>query len=465
MDSTNNNTDAAAAEMKNIFKMALVHAADSSSSSSSNLHHIICDACNRDEFREYRYKCLICTEYDLCGSCFEKKACTFNHQLNHPMVRFETPDELFGMKFKESEINLEYFKQMFKDTLHTGFQCDGCLMNPLKGLRFKCDTCHEFDLCLKCYENKVNAMKHSATSHTLIVLGVNMSLEIDPSNIEYLKCLGNGAFGTVYKARLRNLNKIVACKIIQINRRDLRVDPTLLYESYLHELQAYRELKGVNILKMFGHCIQKSPSIYNLMIITEYMAKGSMTSLLNNEPNLSYRRRLQIGCDVACGMARIHEHGFIHRDIRPDNILISESYTAKIGDMGIAKLIENNRNTMIGCRPYMPPEFYTGNYDQKLDVFTFGLTFNELFGGTHHFNHPIRIKTKAPVFGKLISECVSLEQTNRPDSAKLKKNIKIYRRVIDETFQKYYPNYAELSLLRKNELFRKFYIHLESIDK
>ncbi|CAF1496835.1 unnamed protein product [Rotaria sp. Silwood1] len=84
--------------------------------------------------------------------------------------------------------------------------------------------------------------------------------------------------------------------------------------------------------------------------------------------------------NIASGMRKIHEHRMIHRDIRPDNILVNENYVAEIGDMGIARVIDPlNHHTQIGCASYMPPEFYHGTYDQKLDIFTFGLTLNELF--------------------------------------------------------------------------------------
>ncbi|CAF5126744.1 unnamed protein product [Rotaria sp. Silwood1] len=84
--------------------------------------------------------------------------------------------------------------------------------------------------------------------------------------------------------------------------------------------------------------------------------------------------------NIASGMRRIHEHRMIHRDIRPDNILVNENYVAKIGDIRIARVIDPlNQQTQIGCAPYMLPEFYRGTYDQKLDIFTFGLTLNELF--------------------------------------------------------------------------------------
>lgn len=358
-DSTLENDSRLRAELGGLLKIAL-----NLPLKNSSFHKIICKLCKESDFQIYRYKCLICEDYNLCGDCFEKKQQDTEHKLEHPVVRFETPNELFGLKFDDTEINLLNFIELFQTTRHSGFKCDGCLMNPIQGIRFKCDQCHEFDLCLDCYWDKKSTLKHSYSQHTLIALGKNANLEIDPSNIELLRELGSGAFGSVYKSRLRNLNKIVACKIIQIdklNNNNNSQDKTVLYESYLHELNAYKELKGVNILKMFGHCVEKvNNTKSNLMIITEFMSRGSLTTLLNNDPNITYRRRLQIATDIACGMARIHEHGFIHRDIRADNILIAEDFTAKIGDMGIAKLIENNKNTMIGCRPFMPPEFYTG---------------------------------------------------------------------------------------------------------
>ena len=73
---------------------------------------------------------------------------------------------------------------------------------------------------------------------------------------------------------------------------------------------------------MFGHCIKTTENGLNLMIVTEFMSKGSLNSLLKNETDLSNRRKYDIACDIAAGMARIHEHQFIHRDIRPDNVLI-----------------------------------------------------------------------------------------------------------------------------------------------
>ena len=210
-----------------------------------------------------------------------------------------------------------------------------------------------------------------------------------------------------------------------------------LYKSYTQELNAYTELKGCNILRMFGHCIVKKIDSFDLMIVTEFMDKGNLNSLLEKEPDLTYKRRLNIVCDISAGMARIHEHQFIHRDIRPDNILVDKYYTAKIGDMGISKFIPTyrNENTLIGCLQFMPPEFYAGNYDQKLDVFTFGLTLNIIFNGRHseiERQKNYRIIRQADVFREYINVFINPDPAERPNSKIILEKFLILRKLIDQ---------------------------------
>jgi hypothetical protein len=425
-----------------------------------------CDFCKKGDLIDYRYKCLICDDYDLCGKCFESRKINKNHYLKHPMVRYDYPGELFGTKFKPSEINLAEFVKIFKYEIHQGIRCNFCSMSSIHGLRFKCDICNNFDLCYECYKKDKSSLSHSSHDHPLIVHGKTQSLEIDENSIEKISVLGSGGFGTVYKSRHKNLdNKIVACKVIKLEvGRQKEGDLVDLYKSYTQELNAYTELKGVNILRMFGHCIQKTPDSFNLMIITEFMSKGSLKSLLEKEPDLSFRRRFDIVCDVAAGMARIHEHHFIHRDIRPDNILVNSYYTAKIGDMGIAKFIPTNmnRNTLIGCPPFMPPEFHTGNYDQKLDIFTFGLTLNIIFNGRHNERDRLRhyeIIKRADVFREYINACISPNPTNRPTSKIISEKFQILRKLIEqEIFTKeMFPIYKQMTMDQKNEHFKILY--------
>lgn len=208
---------------------------------------------------------------------------------------------------------------------------------------------------------------------------------------------------------------------------------------------------------MFGYCVQELFDGQNLMIITEFMSRGSLTNLLENEPNLSNRKRLDIACGIASGMVRIHEHNFIHRDIRPDNILISSNYTAKIGDMGIAKLIETSQNSLMGCRKYMPIEFYTGSYDQKLDVFTFGLTLNELYNGSHTKNPPIVLIKQSNFFISIITKCINLHPVNRPCSASINQCLIKVQKLINRHILKQAPNYIQMSACYRNEIFKNIY--------
>ena len=85
----------------------------------------------------------------------------------------------------------------------------------------------------------------------MVVLGKETLLELDAYNIDLLNEIGKGAFGTVYQSRCKTLDKIVACKIIKINKIEdptyklLGVTSIKLYKSYFQELNAYKELKGI----------------------------------------------------------------------------------------------------------------------------------------------------------------------------------------------------------------------------
>ncbi len=252
-----------------------------------------CNVCKIENCSEYRYKCLICYDYDQCSVCFESRKVNENHQINHPVVRFEIENQVFGLNFNNNEINLQTFVNIFKELSHQNIQCNACHSNVLKGPRFKCDTCIDYDLCFKCYEDKKSVGSHLFSEHPLIFQLDNSALEINSNDIDLLENIGNGCFASVFKAKLKSSNKIVACKICSTDKFDKTF--------YLNELFAYRELKGVNILKMFGFSSMGEDS---LIIITEFMNKGSLKSVLQNEPDLSYRKRLNVVCDIVCGMAR-----------------------------------------------------------------------------------------------------------------------------------------------------------------
>lgn len=182
---------------------------------------------------------MLCENYDLCSRCFEMRMINREHLLNHPVVRFDEPGILFGFEV-DHDLNLNDLKRKFKNESHTGFYCDMCNCDSIKGLRFKCDQCSNFDICLDCYESKQDKGDHKADTHSLIVIAKNISIQIDPDEIVIdtfqVSKLGQGAFGSVYKAKYKN--ETVACKKM-LNKKDL-------VKSYLRELVAYTEIKGIN---------------------------------------------------------------------------------------------------------------------------------------------------------------------------------------------------------------------------
>jgi serine/threonine protein kinase len=160
--------------------------------------------------------------------------------------------------------------------------------------------------------------------------------------------------------------------------------------------------------------------------------------------------------NIASGMRRIHEKGFIHRDIRPDNILVTSDYVAKIADMGIAKLFDASKtnNTKLGCNPYMPKEFDKGEYTQKLDIFTFGLSIYHLFSGKQHSfeNGAIQLETPSPVFQHLINKCIDDDPEKRQTALGLEKLFRIHYRMLMEVIEKV-PNYTKLDKQDEFDLF------------
>ncbi|CAF2894601.1 unnamed protein product [Rotaria sp. Silwood2] len=195
------------------------------------------------------------------------------------------------------------------------------------------------------------------------------------------------------------------------------------------------------------------------------MHRGSLANVIyDRSEKISLRRKLSMACHIVSGMRKLHAHCLIHRDIRPDNILVSNNYTAKIGDMGIAHIFNpEEKHTLIGCLPFMPPEFHRGDgqYDQSLDIFTYGLTLNELFTEkAHQFNKAIkRIKLteQSPIFADLITQCINDEPIRRPTAVQLQDILYSFRRASDKHIQEKHSNYASQTLTAKNNILVKFY--------
>jgi hypothetical protein len=155
-------------------------------------HRVQCNACGSLRIRSDRYKCLECYDYDLCGTCFDRRRETLKHISGHAMVHFSGSDEVFGKPVVDinTRITLNKFKEKYAGEEHTEVRCNVCKVMPIVGLRFKCDVCHDCDLCITCMEKR----EHDQ-SHPLIVIGKNRFSEIPMNDIELNDELGRGGFG------------------------------------------------------------------------------------------------------------------------------------------------------------------------------------------------------------------------------------------------------------------------------
>lgn len=280
--------------------------------------------------------------------------------------------------------------------------------------------------------------------------------------------------GYVCIANWKTKHRQVACKIIEVSSNSSSSSD--LQRSFVLELAAYRELSGPYILRTFAYATCDLPASRmrgartQFMIIMELMGRGSLQNLLENESNkLSLRRRLSMARQIASGMRRIHQHGMIHRDIRPDNILVSDDYIAKIGDMGIARVLDPaGQQTQMGCLQFMPPEFFHYSSDghikcdEKLDIYTYGLTINQLFTGIMHdakitsSGSRITITKSSPIFyDDIILKCLDNDTKRRPTAIQIEKTLELYEQAFCETMLS--DDYTKMNAREKDRIFLDFY--------
>jgi len=107
----------------------------------SNVHtNIRCDVCNISPIVGVRYQCTVCSDFDLCASCESKPA---SHPIDHPLVKHR-----------------QGVKRGVEEVVHHGVTCDGCQQSPIKGIRFKCKVCADFDLCTACEAKNIHPADH-----------------------------------------------------------------------------------------------------------------------------------------------------------------------------------------------------------------------------------------------------------------------------------------------------------------
>ena len=188
-----------------------------------------------------------------------------------------------------------------------------------------------------------------------------------------LEYLSGGSFSSVFRAREEMTNRIVAIKALS---RDAY--PTDRMRYLLTELQAMSNISGhPNIVSI--HTVEPGNGDYLAWIVMEFVEGKNLHQLVQQD-DLTLNDVLNIGIDICNGLKTAHAQNILHRDIKPQNILLTSKKVAKIADFSIARIFGESTEfavTMTGTRRYMAPEQNYGAYDYRADLYATGLVLYE----------------------------------------------------------------------------------------
>jgi len=193
-----------------------------------------------------------------------------------------------------------------------------------------------------------------------------------------LKMLGEGGMGAVYKARDLEVDRVVALKVI---RPEYANRPEIL-ARFKQELVLARQITHRNVIRIFD--LGQGDGIR--FITMEYVDGQDLYSLLRSGEELTLERKVKIAREICRALEAAHEQGVVHRDLKPQNIMVENNGRVLVMDFGIARSMEDTGLThtgaLIGTPAFMSPEQAKGEkLDIRSDLFSFGVIFYEMLTG------------------------------------------------------------------------------------
>ena len=196
---------------------------------------------------------------------------------------------------------------------------------------------------------------------------------------EILGKIGTGGMADVYKAKDHKLNRFVAVKVL---KPEFREDTTFI-RKFRSEAQAAAGLTHPNIVNVFD--VGDDEGVY--YIVMELIEGITLKEYIAKKGKLSIKEATSIAIQVSMGLEAAHNHGIVHRDVKPQNIIISKDGKVKVTDFGIARATTSTATqavttTVMGSVHYTSPEQARGGIvDEKSDIYSAGITMYEMITG------------------------------------------------------------------------------------
>ncbi|KAL5567259.1 hypothetical protein UlMin_030423 [Ulmus minor] len=228
---------------------------------------------------------------------------------------------------------------------------------------------------------KRKANQHIQPSEVMLEMNLQAFTydELDRATNGFNEQLGSGAFGTVFKGVLPIDQE---SNLVAIKKLDSMVREDAHEREFKAEVCAIGYTNHKNLVKLIGFCNEDQ----HRLLVYEFMSNGSLASLLFGPSRPSWHQRMKIALETARGLFYLHEEcrtQIIHCDIKPQNILLDDSFTARISDFGLAKILKTNQTrtaTQIrGTKGYVAPEWFRNMpVSVKVDIYSYDIVLLEL---------------------------------------------------------------------------------------
>ena len=208
-----------------------------------------------------------------------------------------------------------------------------------------------------------------------------------------LSSLGSGGFGSVYLAEDTWIDKKVAIKVPHRQNLD--------FGELLREPRLLASLNHPNIVSITT--AEKQDNVF--FIVMEYVPGETLENVIAAGGALDLARALDYTCQICNAVDHAHRQGVIHRDLRPPNVLVTESGLLKVADFGTSRFLEiaAHGTTVIGSPPYMAPEQFEGRAVLASDIYSLGVTMYQMLTGTLPYETPAPSDLQRLMRGELVT--------------------------------------------------------------